>query len=303
MTGRFRLALRQWRRTLLGAVLLAIFVLLCIGLGYEGVPPGLLQKPTGWIAVALTGLIVSLGLTLIGALLIPGLLSLIELWGVSLILGAIVFSGLNVISWLPELNALWNCAILMAIFLLVHKALYGDWQVNFLLSTPITKRRSTKLRADRETVWNALLPDPTRPEDHYWTGTTFLDAPDPSVADFIMCRPRRGGLKDETIAVRLENIVPLETFTLNSQPANTNDRETPVVRLVVDLAPTAKGGTKLSIEETIFRYSYGQRLLWWLSNDLSDHLHSIRAKIDGRSDGSIHGSQMIPASRLKTVSP
>lgn len=301
MTGRFRLALRQWRRTLVGAALLSVFILLCIAFGYEGAPPNLLEKPTGWIALALTGLIVSVALTLIGALLIPGLLSLIELWGVTLIAGVLVFSATEAIPSMPELNGLWNCAILMAVFLLVHKALYGDWQASFLRSKPRTTKRTIKLRSDPQTVWNALLPDPNRATDHYWTGTTFLDAPDPTSANFIMCRPRRGGLKDEILEVQIENTSPFESFTMKSWPANANDKETPVVRLTVHLQPTASGGTRLRVEETLLRYAYGQRLMWWLSNDLSDHLHSMRAKIDGRSDGSIHGSQMIPANRLEAT--
>jgi hypothetical protein len=73
--------------------------------------------------------------------------------------------------------------------------------------------------------------------------------------------------------------------------------------LVVTLEGTKSGGTVLRVEQTVLRYTFGQWLFWWLSNDLSDHLYSIRARIDGRSDGSIHGSQMIPKGRRNATPP
>ncbi len=303
MIGRLRLALRQWRRTLLGTLLLVIFILVCIGLGYERDKTDFLYHPLGWLAMFLAGLIIAGSLTVIGAFFVPGLLPLIELWGISLIVGATTFAVLDSLPWLPNLNGLANCAVLIAVYLLVHKLLYGDWQAGVLPTKPVTTKRSIRLASDPKTVWNALRPDPARPNDHYWTGTKFLPPPDGSAFDFIMNRPRRGGLKDENLAVTVQNEVPFETFELHSEPVNANDLETPSSRSVFTLEPALKGGTRLHMEETLLRYTPGQRLAWWLANDLSDHLHSIRAKIDGRSDGSIHGSQMIPKHRLGTALP
>ncbi len=303
MIGRLRLALRQWRRTLLGTLLLVIFMLVCIGLGYERDKIDFLHHPLGWLAMFLAGLIIAGSLTIIGAFFVPGLLPLIELWGISLIVGATTFAVLDSLPWLPDLNGLANCAVLIAVYLLVHKLLYGDWQAGVLPTKPVTTKRSIRLASDPKTVWNALRPDPARPNDHYWTGTSFLPAPDGATSDFIMSRPRRGGLKDETLLVTIQDEVPFQSFTLRTEPANANDLETPSVRIVFTLEPGAKGGITLSVEETLCRYTPGQRLAWWLSNDLSDHLHSMRAKIDGRSDGSIHGSQMIPKHRLDTALP
>ena len=303
MIGRLRLAFRQWRRTLLGTVLLTVFMLVCIGLGYEGVDTDVLTEPLRWLALILASLIVAACLTLIGAFVVPGLLPLIELWGISLISGAITFAVLDSIQWLPEMNGLANCAVLIADFLLAHKLLYVDWQAGVLPTKPVTTKRSVRFASNPETVWKALRPDPARPGDHYWTGTTFLPPPDGSSFDFIMNRPRRGGVKDENLAVSVQNEAPFETFEVHSKPANANDLESPSTQLLFTLKTTRTGGTRLHVEETLFRYTPGQRLAWWLANDLSDHLHSMRAKIDGRSDGSIHGSQMIPKHSLDVAFP
>ncbi len=262
-----------------------------------------LGHPITWISIFLAGLIVSTALVFTFALLVPSLLSLVELWGVTLVFMALLSPLWNGVQSALELPGWMDCVFLMGAFVLVHYGLYGDWQNRFGAERQRSTRRSVDLKADPQTVWRALRPDPERAGDHYWPGTSFLPKPEGKAADFVMVRPRRAGLKDETTLVTITGDIPGKGFTMTSRAAFESEDETPDITFVVTLEPTASGGTQLHIEERLSRFRLGQALQWWLSNDLADHLSCIQAKIDGRRDGSIHGYQMLRGVQSGSMSP
>ena len=182
---------------------------------------------------------------------------------------------------------------MIAVFLGINRLIYGDWQNRFRDDRIYWEQRTIRLRSDPMTVWQALRPDPAHPARHYWPGTSFMPVPKGEDADFLMVRPTRSGLKDETLLVSLEDQSPGQALAIITRPLNPNDAETPVVRMDIRLGALSNGGTELKMRETISRVTWGQRFEWWLSNDVADHMASMRARIDGGFDGSIHGSQMV----------
>ena len=303
MMSRFALVGRQWRRALFGTGLLFLFMVITVQTGALDIDTEILTGPIGWISMFLAGLIIASALVFTFALIVPALLTLVELWGITLVITAALSPLWNALQLQFGLPAWLDCVYLIAIFLTVHWGLYGDWQTRFRKGAARVTRRQVNLKAAPEAVWRALRPNPDRAADYYWPGVTYLPVPEGEEADYLMLLPRRAGLKDATSFVSVTDEVRGQSFTFQSQPAVPDEAETPAVVMQFSLEPHKNGGTRLSVSETVSRHTFGQNLNWWLSNDLADHLSCIQARVDGRRDGSIHGHQMLKTSQIGSMSP
>ena len=276
--------LRQWRRVLVGAILLEVFLILgvLVGLGVPlegGGPFGTLVAATIIVVLAIPA-----AMALILAVLRPGALSLIEWLGLSLVLGALTAPLLVLV----ELPALVICLHVGLVMLASHWLLGGAWQARFAgPGRPRTARFRVPLPP--EEVRQGLRPDPNRPEGHYWPGTRFLPPPPGSDADFVMVRPRRGGLRDETWLTTVEDHADGYGFSLMLRPVS--DGVDPHATLDFAIAPRPRG-TEVRVRQTVLRARPGQHLFWWLGSDLRDHCASMHARLTGRRDLSMHGRQM-----------
>ena len=282
MIGTF---LRQWRRILLSTLAFMAFVAVGRALGYPGME-GLTGGPVLIVvSVFLACLIVVTGATLVLSVLMPTLLPLVERTGVALILATPAGPVLAAWGW-PGWT---QCVVLFVAIQAVSYAVAGGWQAR--LARPGRPRTgSFTTRLPMAEVRRRLIPHPADAASYYWAGTSFAEAPDGSDADFVMTRPRRGALPDAVDAVRIREEVPGRLWSWEAVPVDGG--AAPAVRTTVGIAPTARG-TRVTVCEQVFSAPPGMLLHWWLSGDFRDHLASMKARLAGRRDVSIHGRQMV----------
>ena len=291
MISRLRLALRQWRRIVLGTGLMMLFMGICLRLGI--VEDHGLSGMLGLVSIILAALIISASVTVILALFLPGMLSWVEIIGLLLVVSAALTPLWERLKPDHGMGEVFEVGLMIALVLGIDWLIYGDWQNRFRNNKTSLDQRTIRLKSDPMTVWHALRPDPENPSDHYWPGTSFMPVPEGVDADFLMMRPTKSGFKDETLLVSLEDQVPGAALTIKSWPLNPQDAENASIQMDMRLKELPNGGTELKVRETTSRATWGQRFDWWLSNDLADHMASMRARIDSEFDGSIHGSQMV----------
>lgn len=276
------LFLRQWRRILLAAAFLAASLVLA---ALTGRAPGDVETdPLGIFVLAafLTSLVVVTPLAALLSALAPRLLALFEPAGMALFTGVAVMPAWTRLG-LPE----WaDCLLIGGLIYLAGVVLDGRWQARFA-GPGRARTASVTIARPGDAVWRALRPDPSRPEAHYWPGTA-IEGEDPW--RFVMVRPRRGRLPDERVSVAVEEAVPGRHFTMTLEPEGAGPR----LRLETGLAETEKG-TRVTVTEQVLSATPGARFFWWLSADLKDHLASMKNRIEGRRDPTLHGRQMIRA--------
>ena len=277
--------LRQWRRIMLGAALVIAFLGAMILTGNQAAPDLSGPPVVAVLAIALTGLIVSGGLTLVLSVLRPGFLPLVERGFLVLSLAGLILPALAPLG-LPGWS---SCGVFALLFLAVSYALAGSWQSRFAgPGRPHTGQFRVALPLDE--VRRRVIPDPATISRHYWPGSRVADAPDGSDADFVLTRPRHGRWPDCVMNVRVTEDVPGRLWTIEAAPVEGD--ASPPTRTRIGLAPTPRG-THVTVTEQILSALPGHRLDWWLMGDFHDHLASMKARLTGRRDLSIHGRQMV----------
>ena len=278
------LFLRQWRRLLVGAFLLEAFLLAGILAGvWEPIDDG--GRPLILAAAVLIVVVGASALVLLGlSALLPSEVGFVERVGPGLVLTAAT-EPLDDWLQLPPTAAFLRVVGLM---IAANWLINGRWQSRFARRGRPTVA-GFHVPIPPEDVRRRLRPDPKQAGCHYWPGTRFLPPPPGSEADFVMVRPRRSGLPD---AMLLTGVIDHETgrgFTVTEWPVVEDG--TPHVRQEFGLDPVP-GGTAVTVRQTVLRARPGQHLFWWLGQDLKDHCASMRARLLGRWDLSLHGRQM-----------
>jgi hypothetical protein len=225
------------------------------------------------------------------ALLIPALLSLVELWLISLLLLALLGPPLRSITGGDVLTGWASCGFLVIAFIVIERSLYGPWMARVWRRDMERKTSRFTTRATPAATWRALFPDPAHVGDFYWPEASFLPAPEGSSTDFILSLPRRNGCKNTLAAVSVEAAEAHRYFRYRTQPlAGSGD---PAQIIEVRMEPAENGGTYVSYSEQNLDVAFGQRLFFYLNHGFRDTLASLRARLDGRKDRSIQGLQML----------
>ncbi len=303
MMSRFALALRQWRRFVFGAGVIAVYVGISMYSEYASYESSLYPLPIFAMTAILTGLIVASTVILVMSIFAPSLLLLIEIWGT----GFLLWTALNPL-WIAFQSAMsipdWvELPVMVTVVWLVHHGFYGAWQDRYRRRPPYKVVRRVTLSADTTMVWKRLRPDPDRPNDYFWRGSEFMSVPEGKSGDFAMILPHRAGFQDKAVLITISDETPGICFTVKTEPILAMDTDSPMSTDEYYLEPGPMGASKLTVTQTISQYTFGQRLRWWLSDDLADYLASIKAIINEQSDGSIHGRQMIPRRQMTSMSP
>lgn len=282
---------RQYRRFLLGSLLLSGMMVVVVLTGEVDWPENLVHPVLGPLAWAITMLIV-IGLPVVVlSLILPGLLPLIELWLIAII-------GLGLIDPLlrPAMDKLgvpgWTyCLMLVAAFIITERALYGPWLQNLWRRDMKKESATLTVPGTPEDIWCKLFPDPDHAGTYFWPGARFLAAPDESKAAFLLNLPRYSAAKDALHEVHIEKASAPSHFRYDARPLPgcTDPRQ----RTAVEITKLDDTHCRVTYTQQFLNVAFGQRLFFYLNNDFRDTLASLRARLSGRKDRSLQGHQML----------
>ncbi|WP_135504726.1 hypothetical protein [Roseovarius aestuariivivens] len=285
---------RQYRRFLLGSVLLTLIMGVAVLNGL--VDPGALDPPPATPLIGVLAWLILLVLLigtpiLVFGLFLPGLLPLGEIWLLALL-------GLTLIDPLIRgaMTALglpgWAyCLVLFTAFLVTERSLYGPWFARLGRRDMRPRSKTLILPGTPETLWPALVPDPSHAGRYYWPGASFLAPNDDSGADMILCLPRRMGAKDTLYEIHVDACRAQRDIRYRALPRpGTQD---PAQAVSITLTPVTDTETRVTFTRQLLDVPAGQRLFLWLTHDFRDSCASLRARLSGRPDRSLQGAQML----------
>ena len=284
---------RQYRRFFFCSSLLLTIVALGVTLNLSEWPSaqnGLLITVLAWIIMLF--LVVGLPIVLL-ATLSPGLLPMIEIWGITLLLGAVFDPVFNTVKTAAQLPGWTFCLYLLALFIVVERALYGPWLATFLCRDMKKNRAEFVVNGTPETLWRALVPAPEHAESYYWPKARFLAAPRGSHADCVLNLPRQRGYKDALLEIYVEEAIPHTNLRYRADPMLGS--ADPAHTVEFEITPLDDQTCQVSYTLQYLAVPLGKRLFYYLNHDFNDTLASLRARVSGRSDRSIHGLQMLSA--------
>lgn len=276
---------RQWRRLLVGMALLIVSLALYWTL--HGAPDDVRFNAIFAMSVVLAALIVVGAAIAALSLVAPGSLPLVELLLITLILCVpltYVRHQLGIPAWT-------DCILLGAMIVLTERVLYGDWGQGLMRrdSGPHVTRFTVPLPTDE--VWKRIVPLPEHAASYFRPATDFLPAPEGSDADFILHAKRRWGLKDSVEAIHIEEYDGHSRFCYRAEPSQGSTL--PAERIGIRLTPQGDG-TRVEMSTTFLNAPLGTRLRLWLGRDAWDYTASVRNRLTGRRDGTVHGRQIAP---------
>lgn len=281
---------RQYRRIGVVALLLGLF--LAWGVSNGHVEAGVMSGPfVGPISLLLALLIMAAVPTLALAILLPGLLPLMELWLLALLLGA-AFDPLVVpLFSAVGAPALTYCLTLVIAFVLVERCLYGPWLRNLLRRDMRARTQSFTIQATPAALWPVVVPDPVHAERYHWPQASFLSPEPGNDADLILLLPRRTGYKDAAFDIYMEARENLQHVAFRALPRPGCDD--PAEKVRIELTPVDDTHTKVTYTRQLLDLPIGKRLFFWLGNDFRDTCASLRARLAKRPDRSLQGAQML----------
>lgn len=282
---------RQYRRFLFGSLLLGLFMGLALALGladpFEMTGPPVLFG----LALAITCLLV-IGLPIaILALVLPGLLPLVELWLVTLLLLALLDPVLT-----PAIRSAglpgWSwCLFLLAAFIVTERSLYGPWFDRLGRRDMARQDTSFTVAGDPEEVWARLVPDPLHAGRYYWPGARFLPVPSGCDADMILSLPRRSGAKEGLFEIHVDAATPPTHIRYRAMPLPGCDD--PAQEMEIRISKLDDTQCAVTYSRQLLDVPAGKRLFFWLSHDFRDSAASLRARLAGQADRSLQGAQML----------
>lgn len=281
---------RQYRRFFLGGILLTILILVGLATGAFDRPEDAAFNAAfvaAWVIVVM--IVIGVPVALL-SLCLPSLLALVELFLTALILMTVIDPPLRAVlgGTLPN----WvSCTILVLIFLVLERSIYGPLLSGFWRRDMQRKTGHFMTAATPEAVWRSLFPDPDHEADFYWPEARFLAAAEGSSADFIMSLPRRSGCKNTLAEVIVEVAEPNRHFRYRTRPLAGSGDPAQIIGARID--PQENGRVRASYSEQNLDVPFGQRLFFYLNNGFRDTLASLRARLGGRKDRSIQGLQML----------
>lgn len=278
---------RQYRRFLLASVIFTVMITMaCLTTPIE--IPAVLYHPVIGPLTWLILLILVIGLPIVVlALLLPGLLPLVELWLLAVLVLALVTPLLRSVG-----APFWaDCLVLLALFVVIERLLYGPWLSGFARRDVATKTGYLTLPGTPEDLWPKVCPTPGRISEYYWPGATILAAPEGSDADFILSLPRRSAVKDDLAAINFQE----KTYPTHARYRAEPLAGSPTPALVTDIRLTKldDGQSRLTYSRSFEQVPIGLRLFYYLTHDFRDTLSSLRARLTGRRDWSLQGAQMV----------
>ncbi|MEO3414010.1 SRPBCC family protein [Roseovarius sp. CAU 1744] len=285
---------RQYRRFLLGSALLTLIVALGLLLGLADWPADMsnpLLVTLSWLILLV--LVVGIPVALF-ALLLPGLLPLIEIWGIALLLLGLLDPAIRFVIAQAALPGWSWCIALFAVFICVERALYGPWLLDFRRRDMPERTATLVIPGTPDAIWRALAPDPEHPQNFYWPGASFLAPPRGSHADVVLNLPRQGGYKDALLKIHLERADPPARLRYRAEPMPGS--ADPAHHVAIDIAPIDGGKCRVIYTLQYLDVPLGRRLFYYLNHDFRDTLASLRARLSGRPDRSIQGLQMLKSS-------
>lgn len=282
----------QYRRFLLGGILLTLLTGLGLLYGLVDLPPEMAAAPFITTLAWLIVIVLVIGLpTALFALFLPGLLPLIEIWGVALLLLALLDPPLRFIITQAALPGWSWCIALFIAFICAERALYGPWFGNFRRRDMKAQTATLVIPGTPEALWRALAPDPDHAADYYWPGATFLAAPRHSSADFVLNLPRQGHCKDALMKIHIDTRQPPNRLHYHAAPMPGS--ADPAQRVEIDIAPIDNGACRVTYTLQYLDVPLGKRLFYYLNHDYRDTWVSLRARLSGRPDRSVQGLQML----------
>lgn len=282
---------RQYRRFLFGSLLVSLFMAVTLLSGIADWPAEVNHPVIGTLAWAILLILIVGTPIVVLSLFLPGLLPLIELWGGTLLVLALidplvrpVMTGLGLPGW-------GYCVMLGATFLMVERALYGPWLANLWRRDMKKQSATLTVPGTPEDIWRKLYPDPANSQSFFWPGASFLANPDKSSPDMLLRLPRHHAAKDAVFDLHIEEVQAPDHFRYDLRPLP--GCEDPHQRIEVKITPLDETQSRVTYTQQFLDLSFGQRLFSYLHNDFRDTLASLRARLAGRKDRSIQGSQML----------
>jgi len=281
---------RQYRRYLFGSVLLIVTMAIAFTLGITPYPEGMTHPvitPLAWFV--LTVLVIGLPVTVL-AVLLPGLLPLVELYVLTLLLLALASPpiyaviGVDLPGWI-------DCALLAIAFILVERLLYGPWLAH-LWRRDMTARSTTfTLPGTPKDVMPRLCPTPAQIGMFYWPCANVLPIPEGMSADFVLSLPRDGRAKDDLLAITMDNLSPPHQVRYRADPMPGSP--TPAHCVTIAITSATEDTSHVTYTRQFLDVLFGKRLFFYLGNEFRDTIASIRARLGGRRDWSLQGAQML----------
>lgn len=285
----------QLPRMILGIVLVNIFVLSQIALKY----PELLSRAPGMIAMMGLGLTIMVVLaTIFLALFLPGMLSMIEIFGIVLVLAvpieAFVIGPLGQPRWL-------RFALFWGLVIGAEKLLYGslaDRLPKIDVTLPVQRFR---VPLPPEEVWPKLIVSPETISSYYQPGASTMPAPTETGADCILCVPRRTGMADIASLCRVEEVTPGLDAVQIFAPVHGESRHKWGIEWQEISLRAVEGGTEVTLGISCQGVRIGTAVAMRLSTVTRDIAACMRARIAGRRDWSLLGRGFLRQEDLVAV--
>lgn len=281
--------LRQYRRLGFGMLMFSIFMgAYAVFVGWPGTdnfPQDSIAIISMTLAVLITAfLIVGAAIVVLG-IIAPGSLPLIEIVSIALFVGTPLVALRKTLG----LSSHFDLIVILGALILVERLIVGDWGAKIRRRDVAPKTTRFTVPLSPEEVWKKVVPLPGHGASYFRPSTDFLAAPDGSDADFVMHSKRRWGLKDSVEQVYVEANDPCTHFRFRSEASLGSAM--PGERVDIRLAP-GTDGTTMDLTVAFLNVSLGMRLRLWLGQDARDYAKSVRNRLLGRRDGTIHGSQI-----------
>lgn len=282
---------RQYRRFLLGSVLLTMIFGLSLLLGLADWPAEMTNPIIGTLAwIILLFLVVGIPVFLL-ALIFPDLLPLIEIWGIAILLVGLLDPVIRFAMELSHAPPWVYCLALLAAFICVERCLYGPWLSNIWRRDMKQQSATLVIPGAPDRIWRALAPDPDHAAAFYWPGAGFLAPPRGSSADFVLNLPRHGYRKNALLKIHIDESDAPNHMRYRAEPMPGS--VDPAHHVDISIAPIDNNRCRVVYSLQNLDVPVGQRLFYYLNHDFRDTLASLRARLSGRPDRSVQGLQML----------
>lgn len=295
MLGRI---LRQYRRWLFGSAMLFVYAMLELVFfhRFAASDPGYyneFSQPLQLVSLLLAVIIIAGVLTLVLALFFPTLLGMIETLGMSIVIS----SAIAVILPVAMQNVWVDIFLLFAVQHVLINILSGQYP---LLSLPSTARLQAvrfQTTAAPDKVWNRLYPVPGQLDAYFVPGVQVLAAPEGTGADFLCITPQRKDLGDKAELYFVDNYQPFTSFSVRFKLLSDAAPSAAFNTMEAKIEPRTTGGSDVTITCIYANAIFGQRFNWFLVDAVRDARACYQARIEGRRDWSIWGTQLPKAAR------
>ena len=283
MTGLFKRIYRQRRRLGFAAFFHALSGLLLIG--GETIPKGVPIWMTALGDLIFVAILTALSVVVL--VVLPRWRTVIEIAAIYVFL----FSALSKL-W-PDIFGLYTSPIgtilQFVLIMAISNGLYGTWSDRLRLWVKTSDRYSFTTTRPRAEIWEALIPGKAAPEE-FWDGLLANVEPEEDEADSLRLCYHLGNSAFEHQRITILEETPLERckyYHIGDVSARNSDFSEGIWD--IKFTETKSGATRVSLHWTRTAMHPRLGVLNWFDDRVGDMTDSMKARLSGVRDFSMHG--------------